>query len=677
MSRFRPARRGQKRGAEVSDIVVVSQARSYFCSQTSDDHGPGERDALVGGLHGARHPAQDDRQSNCTLSSHRLDDTSRNGDPCAVNPPPALNAPDDAPPAFHLHPDLPPNALSPQGDGVHPPENAPPSSERRLGLPSIAVNSLGAAHLGHQPHSGGPGGVIDARVASHPAADNLADYPGGRADAVVDPFTDGRHVACDAASDDHDCDDGASVASNYFGKDPYDGAFDVDVGEDDVPYPVEPVHTVGSALGELPFQDFTEFFCFYYLRGQAGVTQLQFDIMRAFIQDVIPGSKPPSLSYIRKQVLPRVRQAWGLPLRTVSSGPAVEGGQQQPPLLLVFPSDHIARDFAFKETFELFTAADRRTDADRALHPEFCDSRLFQDRQASTMAGGTVRRFVLGGEVLTCGDAATIEFMGDAEGPRAVTIGAGSFATSAAGLQPGDAVHAGDFVVPCTSDDAMVGSLVVRHWRRADNYEICWVAVDGCVVGVGCVKLLPRDEAATGAAFDDPPRRRRLLSGISMDGERWYTASFALYSDDFDGLGGVYMSYLSWLFKHRTSRLGGRVLSLTARGVCSDAVLRAVIDDFVAGAHDGWVVEDPDGVKVRVYADVAFYVGDYEQVSKSSHLRGHNARAPCNLCAYAKARGGQGSVYAQEGTSEHIGLARTTARTVAVVQAALAADVHA
>jgi len=279
--------------------------------------------------------------------------------------------------------------------------------------------------------------------------------------------------------------------------------------------------------------------------------------------------------------------------------------------------------------------------------------------------------------MLTCGDAVTIEVIGDAEGPRAVTIGAGSFATSAAGLQPGGAVHAGDFVVSCTSDDAMVGPLVVRHWRRADNYEICGVAVDGCVVGGGCVRLLPRDDAATGAAVDDPPRRRRLLRSISMDCARWYTASIAMNSDDFDGLGGVYMSYVSWLFKRRTSRLGGRVLSLTARGLCSNAVWRAVINDFVACAHDGWVVEDPDGVKVRVYADVAFYVGDYEQVSKSSHLRGHNARAPCNLCAYTKSRGGQGGVYAQEGTSEHIGLARTPARTVAVVKVALAADIHA
>ena len=195
------------------------------------------------------------------------------------------------------------------------------------------------------------GRIFYTRVASHPAVDHLAVYAGGFADAVVDPFTNGRHVVCDAASEDHDCDDGASVASNYFGKDPYHGVFDVDVGTDDVSYPVEPVNSVGSALGELPFVDYTEFFRLYYLRGQAGVTQWQSDIMSAYIQDVIPGSKPQSLSYIRKQVLPRGRKAWGFPLRTVSSGPAVECGQQRPPLLFVIPSDHLARDLAFRETF--------------------------------------------------------------------------------------------------------------------------------------------------------------------------------------------------------------------------------------------------------------------------------------------------------------------------------------
>jgi len=179
--------------------------------------------------------------------------------------------------------------------------------------------------------------------------------------------------------------------------------------------------------------------------------------------------------------------------------------------------------------------------------------------------------------MVTCGDAATIEFMGGAEGPRAVTIGAGSFATSAAGLQPGDAVHVGEFVVACTSEDAMVGFLVVRHWRRAASYEICCVTVDGCVVGVGCVKLLPRDDAATGAAVHDPPRRRWLLSGISVDGERWYTAPFALYSDHLDGLRWLYMSYLSSLFRHLTSRLDGRVLVTH----CSRRVLRC----GVAGSY--------------------------------------------------------------------------------------------
>jgi len=323
----------------------------------------------------------------------------------------------------------------------------------------------------------------------------------------------------------------------------------------------------------------------------------------------------------------------------------------------------------------MFTAADRRTEAERALHPEFCDSPLFQDRQACTMAVGTVQHFILDGEKLFCGDVVTIHLKDGAGRLNGVTVGAGLLASSAAGMQPGKAVHAGDFVVPCSMGGAEAGSLVVRHWRRFDNDCICWASSGGQFVAVDTVKALPRDGmAAVPTTADGLPERRRVLSGVAPDGERWYTVSFALYSDDFDGLGGVYMSSLTWLFMHRASRSGGRVLPLTARAVCSAAVLHAILRDLAVGAHKGWLVNDPDGVQVRAFADVAFYVGDYEQVSNSSHLRGHNARAPCNLCAYANPRGASGSVYAQEGTSEHIGMARTTARTVAIVQASLAAD---
>lgn len=485
----------------------------------------------------------------------------------------------------------------------------------------------------------------------------------------------GDHPPSHPSLGDQLVDENASEVSNYFDADPYDGAFELEVGEDDATDPGLLDAQVTGSPRDMPFADYTEFFCFYFLRGQAGVTQAQYDIMRAFIQDILPGATPPSLSHIKRELLPRVRTAWGLPLRVLPTDPEVVEDAQPPHLLVVLPSDHVARDFCFAETFSLFTAADQRSDAERALHPEFCDSPLFQDRTASTMAGETVKRFVLDEEMLCCGDVVVVELTGGAGRLSGVTVGAGSFSSSEAGLLPGTSVHAGDFVVPCMLDGSAVGSLVVRHWRRADNNDVCWVFAGGRVVGVSKVQLVPLTErSAPSPGSEHPPRPRRLLSDIGPGGERRYTVSFALYSDDFDGMGGVYMSYVSWLFKHRMSRNGGRVLSLTERGVSSDMVLRAVMHDFAVGAHQGWVVEDPDGVKVRVFADVAFYVGDYEQVSKTSHLRGHNARAPCNLCAYANRRGALGSVYAQQGTSEHIGLARTTARTVAIVQAAEAAD---
>jgi len=114
--------------------------------------------------------------------------------------------------------------------------------------------------------------------------------------------------------------------------------------------------------------------------------------------------------------------------------------------------------------------------------------------------------------------------------------------------------------------------------------------------------------------------------------------SFIFFSDGFvsrqgrnASSGGVYMSYASCLFRSRTSRHAVRRLSVAPAGVDSDAVLVARTDGLVQGATSTWPVTDPDGRPLRVFADVAFYVGDYMQVSHTSHRRGHGARAPCPL----------------------------------------------
>jgi len=77
---------------------------------------------------------------------------------------------------------------------------------------------------------------------------------------------------------------------------------------------------------------------------------------------------------------------------------------------------------------------------------------------------------------------------------------------------------------------------------------------------------------------------------------------------------------------------------------------------------------DPDGVPIRVYVDVPFFLGDYVQVAKSSHMRGVRADAPCPLCTYRKPKEA-GSQYAGVGDSSDVSLARTTPRTLSVLSA--------
>lgn len=71
---------------------------------------------------------------------------------------------------------------------------------------------------------------------------------------------------------------------------------------------------------------------------------------------------------------------------------------------------------------------------------------------------------------------------------------------------------------------------------------------------------------------------------------------------------------------------------------------------------------------MRVFADVALFIGDYKQVSKTTHLMGHRANAPCPLCSFTKPRN-ESSFYAGKQSSREAALMRTTARTLAVVGA--------
>lgn len=58
----------------------------------------------------------------------------------------------------------------------------------------------------------------------------------------------------------------------------------------------------------------------------------------------------------------------------------------------------------------------------------------------------------------------------------------------------------------------------------------------------------------------------------------------------------------------------------------SDLDLEALTSDLVEGATCGWLCRRPDGVEVRVFADVASFVGDYLQVTKSDKMMGFGAK---------------------------------------------------
>jgi len=217
---------------------------------------------------------------------------------------------------------------------------------------------------------------------------------------------------------------------------------------------------------------------------------------------------------------------------------------------------------------------------------------------------------------------------------------------------------------------------------RADDVS---AGATSCREGVQRAPTGTNEEKRTGDAEDSgvggsksagalPSRPRRLLSG-TRDGVAFLVVCLCFFSDDFRArlgkevsLGGVYMSYLSWLFRHRRSSHSVRTLAATPPDVDSDVVLEAITPDLRAGATDGWLMTGADGTDIRVLADVCFYVGDYLQVAKTSKLMGHGANSPCTMCAY-RLSGAPGCRYGLEGASNLAKLVRTTARTRSVCKA--------
>jgi len=416
------------------------------------------------------------------------------------------------------------------------------------------------------------------------------------------------------------------------------------------------------------FRTQEQFFGFLLRGSQAHFTEDGYNILRSFHDKGRPAAQAlPSASTVRGKITSRALQVGGLPVE-VSTSPA---------FTYVLPSSHVRRDLSFEDTFAKFHAAeyaaDQRDGAQRGSIQEYYDTPLFQNRAAWLLSDNKFSSFVLCGRLVRIGDRLDVELRNGSVVSDLV-VSEAFFAGADQGLQPDDGVHAGDLVVRCEQRGCEAGLVVARHWCPSTLDALVWIeseqsvaqpakkvdvtptTVDGGVRGGG---------PATAGGGD---RQRRSIFGVDKDGVPTVTVSMAFYIDGFTLADGVYMLYPGFRVEDRVSRHAVRVISIVNKGIDSDEVLKAITGDLVKGTTEGWLVADWEGRPVRALADVACFIGDYVQVSKSCRLRGHNAIAPCTLCGYTKGTGDTG-VYGGGGSSVDAELVRTAARTEAVLRA--------
>lgn len=432
---------------------------------------------------------------------------------------------------------------------------------------------------------------------------------------------------------------------------------------------VLPTDSPPRVSGELPapgtqlFSCVEDFYGYLMLRGQHPLTEEHYDMARHGFNISSP-TPLPSLSKVRRSIAPLV-QPW---LLTTSQFEAdLPDGDGPVQVQFVAPSTHVRRDMMFADTYEKFLAAEKRPQSSR--EPEFVDSPFFQDRSAALLSDKLVSRFSLGDADVDVGDVIDVVLLAPHPAQR-VKVQKAYFCSHAAGVAPGDGVHAGDFVVVCegVNDTGASGWVVGRHWLSDELPALCWFPEDGAAVqAVRQLRVVLRGHAGQGGA-GSADRPRRDISGMK-DGMPFIIVSLCFNTDDFQSrvgkrasLEGVYMSYLSWRFQDRRNSHACRVIAVAPARVDSDLVLEAVTADLVEGAKSGWLCRRPDGAAVRVFADVAMFVGDYLQVTKSSKMMGYGAKSPCPLCSY-RAPGIGGCRYGLDGSSADVGMARTSRRT--------------
>lgn len=419
-----------------------------------------------------------------------------------------------------------------------------------------------------------------------------------------------------------------------------------------------------------PFRRKEEFFSYLLLRGPGHFTERTFNIAREFINDGRPDAqKLPGLTTVRDVIEPRVMRTCGLPLCLSTT---------EPVFAYVLPSAHVQRDFMFEATYNRFFIAEDRAEVLRELEPEFYDAGVFQNKTATLSQGPDLPCFGIATRLYQVGDYVDVVLEEDDEGGGAgrvlhqAKILTAFFAGRAAGLPRNHRIHAGDFVATCSvTVDEEAGHIVGRHWRLPFLDGFVWLpGADGDGDPVQIAAIHP--SVRTSVTVDVLPRvdrRRAVRVGDTV------TVPLAFYSDDFicrvgrnASAGAVYMLFPGLQVADRVSQHAVRTISVTPAGASSDLVLMAITDDLAVGTTTGWKIKDYAKREVLVKADVAFFVADYMQVSKTSRLRGHQALAPCSFCGF-KQPGGDGSQYAGAASAADFTLRRTTPRTEAVLQA--------
>lgn len=424
------------------------------------------------------------------------------------------------------------------------------------------------------------------------------------------------------------------------------------------------------------------------LRGAQQLSEDQYNIVRDGFNDSSPVPLP-SVTRVRDKLAPRV-ESWMLPTTTFEL--PMKSKTSTVNVQCILPSSHVRRDISFDATYRKLFEAEKRSDVERALHPDFVDSPYYNKRSSILMTGKKIGRFTLDGVTISVGDGLTIVLYPPLGSIRVVARSA-FFASHHSGVAQCSDVHAGDLVVTCEGDghDQVSGSLVSRHWMACALPPLSWAPEspsdtyhDVSELQVHAAGDSARGDAAVsgdGAASSSPgcvvPWRPK--KGV-RDGVPFVTISLIMNSDDFEvrrgkneSLGGVYMSYISMLYKDRCSSNACRTIAATPPTVDSDEVLLAITSDLTEGAKSGWLCRRSDGSALRVFTDVAFFVGDYLQVCKTSKMMGYGAKSPCPLCIYRNP-GVPGSRFGLRGSSADVDMARTSGRTRSICKAVQKAE---